>query len=175
MNGQGAVMTGSGSAAVPPQKMDENAGAESSEEWVESRFGRVKIFRQNPVIFPSGLLGIPDKFEYCLTSFPSEKLNARFKLLQSLEDDKLSFITLPVDIDNNILDRADIEQGCRDLDLSIDNLAMLLIVSVHRETTPAKISVNARAPLMMDAPKRTASQYVFHNAKYEIRHMISGG
>lgn len=168
MNKQELRMTGTGPATIPPQAMQEPSGGEA----IDTRFGRVTIYRKNPLIFPNGLLGMPDKFEYCLTSFPSEKL-ARFKLLQSLDDTELSFITLPVEMENNIIERRDIELACKDLDLPGDNLTLLLIVTVHRAGNTVRLSVNARAPIFIDTPRRIATQYVFHNNKYQIQHMIT--
>lgn len=168
MNEQELRMTGTGGVALPPQSMQEAAEAEV----MDTRFGRVTIHRKHPLVFPNGLLGMPDKFEYCLTNFPSEKLS-RFKLLQSLNDNELSFITLPVDVDNNIVERRDIDIACRDLEMKVDDLTMLLIVTVHRAGSNVRLSVNARAPIFIDTPRRVASQYVFHNNKYQIQHMIT--
>ncbi len=159
-------MTGSGSVAMPPQTMPEET------EMVDTRFGKVTIYRKNPIVFPNGLLGLPDKFEYCLTKFPSEKL-ARFKLLQSLDDNELSFITLPTDLDNAVIDKADILTACKDLDISPDDLTLLLIVTVHRAASNIRLSVNARAPLFVHTHRRVANQYVFHSNKYQIQHMVT--
>lgn len=168
MNEQEIRMTGTGPAAMPPQAMTQPGDGEI----IETRFGKVAVQRKNPLVFPNGLLGMPDKFEYCLTNFPSEKL-ARFKLLQSLDDIELSFITLPVDIDNAIIERRDIDLACKDLQLSTDTLTLLLIVTVHRAGNNVRLSVNARAPIFVDTPRRVATQYVFHNNKYQIQHMIT--
>ena len=125
------------------------------------------------MIFPNGMLGIPDKFEYCLTGFPNEKL-ARFKLLQSLDDLELSFITLPVDIENNnIIEKADVETACRDLAIEMSQITMLLVVTVHRAGSQVRLSVNARAPIFVDTARRIAHQHVFHHSKYAIQHMIT--
>ena len=66
----------------------------SDNEVIDTRFGKVTIDKAKPVIFPKGLLGLPNKFHFSLTEFPSEKLR-QFKLLQSQDDYALSFITLP--------------------------------------------------------------------------------
>lgn len=162
------VMTGSGPAIIgqtmPPIQPE-------SEE-VESRFGRITIYPRQPIFFPTGLLGIPDKQQFCLAHFPSEKMG-RFKLLQSLEDLSLSFITLPVDLNNPIVERADLEQAAADLEMPVDEVAVLLIVTVHRESGVAKLSVNARAPVLMHASKRIAAQYVFPHTKYQIRQPLT--
>lgn len=162
-------MTGSGTATVPPQPV---SGSGSDTEVIDTRFGKVTIYRKNPVIFPNGMLGMPDKFEYCITKLPSEKL-ARFKLLQSLDDLELSFITLPVEVNNPIIDKDDILAGCKDLDIRPDDLQLLLVVTVHRLPNAVRLSVNARAPIFINTPRRVASQYVFRNDKYQIQHMIS--
>ena len=166
MKNQGALMSDSGTAAVPPQEMP------SDKEQIDTRFGKVTIFRKNPIVFPNGLLGMPDKFEFCLTKFPSEKL-ARFKLLQSLDDEKLSFITLPTDIENPIVGKDDVLTACKDLEMKPEELSMLFIVTVHRQADAVRLSVNSRAPIFINTPRRIATQYVFHNNKYEIQHMIS--
>lgn len=162
------AMTGSGPAVMNPSVMAEKPETEE----VETRFGKVTLYRRNPIIFPNGLLGMPDKMQFCLTDFPAERMN-RFKLLQSLEDTALSFITLPVELQNPIVDRADMEQASRDLDIPAEHLVSLFIVSVHRESGAAKLSVNARAPIMLHAVKRVATQHVFMSAKYQIRQPLS--
>lgn len=162
------VMTGSGPAVISQAMTAEHPETET----LETRFGRLTINRTNPILFVNGLLGIPDKQQFCLTAFPSDKM-ARFRILQSLEDEQLSFITLPVDLDNPIVERADLEAGARDLNIPLEQLAVLLIVSVHRDATGTKLSVNARAPLMLHALNRTASQHVFSNPKYQIRQPLT--
>ncbi len=163
------IMSGSG-PAILSQSMPESHVAASEE--IETRFGRVVVYRQQPISFPNGLLGIPDKMQYCLTRFPSEKM-ARFKLLQSLEDTQLSFITLPVDITNPLIEQADIEQAASDLDIAVGGLAVLLVVTVHRESGLAKLSVNARAPILINVNRRVAVQYVFPHTKYLIRQPLT--
>jgi len=163
-----AVMTSSNPAVLSQASQPGTNDADA----IETRFGKVQLYRRQPIVFPQGLLGLPDKCQFCLTNFPSQKM-ARFKLLQSLEDTSLSFITLPLDLANAIIERADMEQAAKDLDIPADQLAALVIVSVHREPNGAKLSVNARAPIFMHASKRVATQYVFSHSKYDIRKMIT--
>ncbi len=162
------LMTGSNPAVMNQAPITEPVEGEA----IDTRFGQVQLYRRQPIMFLNGLLGMPDKVQFCLTNFPSEKM-ARFKLLQSLEDHALSFITLPLDMTNPIIERGDMEQAAKDLDIPADQLAALLIVSVHREPGGTKLSVNARAPIFMHAAKRVATQYVFPHTKYDIRRMIT--
>ena len=157
-------MVGKLSAGMAPHEETETS---------ETRFGSVRINKTNPIIFPRGLLGMPDKYHFCLTDFPTDKLQ-QFKLLQSLDDYNLSFITLPLDLKNPIIDEQDIRAACADLEVGLDDLALLVIVSVHRSPQSVRLSINARAPLFVDAGRRLAAQYVFQNDKYKVQHIISG-
>ncbi len=160
-------MTGSNPAVVS------NATADRPDpDQIETRFGKVTVYRKNPIMFPNGLLGMPERNQFCMTNFPSEKM-ARFKLLQSLEDDALSFITLPVDLQNPLVDRSDIEAAAKELDIPLEHLATLFIVSVHRGAGSVRLSVNARAPVLLHSARRLATQHVFANPKYDVRQMLS--
>lgn len=139
---------------------------------IDTRFGRVALRRDNPIVFPRGILGMPDKFHFFLTEFPSEKLR-RFKLFQNLDDYSLSFITLPVDLHNGIIASEDLVGACVELGIQKENLAVLLIVSVHRSVKGVSITVNARAPLLIDSSSRIAAQYVFQSDKYKVQHPIT--
>ena len=94
-------------------------------------------------------------------------------MLQSLDDPALSFITLPVDIENPIVEHEDIRQAAEDLDLPLADVAVLFIVTVHREAGVAKLTVNARAPILLHVSKRLAAQYVFSHTKYLIRQPLA--
>ncbi len=165
------LMTGSGPAVIG-QSLSAMASHAPEAEEMDTRFGRITVNPRQAIHFPTGLLGMPDKANFCLTHFPSEKM-ARFKLLQSLDDAALSFITLPVDVQNPIIERADIEQAAQDLEIPLDDVAILLVITVHRESGVAKLSTNARAPILVHVSRRTATQYVFPHTKYLIRQPLT--
>lgn len=162
-------MTGTGPAVIGQSILSSHA---NEVEELETRFGRVTVQPRQAIYFPTGLLGMPDRLNFCLTHFPSEKM-ARFKLLQSLDDAALSFITLPVDVQNPIIEQADLEQAARDLEMSMEHALVLLMVTVHRESGVAKLSTNARAPVLVDVSRKVAAQYVFPHTKYLIRQPLS--
>jgi flagellar assembly factor FliW len=140
-------------------------------ETIQSRFGDVIIDMSKVVEFPHGLLGMSDMLRFALTHFPSEKMK-QFMLLQSLDDKSLSFITLPLTVENPIIAAADLRIVCEELHMAETDLAALLIVSVHRSLAEVKLSVNARAPLLIDAARRTGIQHVFQNDRYKVQHML---
>lgn len=140
---------------------------------LKSRFGEVPLKLDNPLIIPKGLLGFAGMSQFAILDFPVKKFQ-RFNLLQSLEDEALSFIVMPLALLNPVIDREDIEVVIKELELNEKNASLLMIVSVHRSENMVRLSVNARAPLLVDGSERTAVQYVFASNKYKIQHFISG-
>lgn len=143
----------------------------STSQTVPSRFGDIVIDTRNTIMFSRGLLGIPEKQHFVLSNFPSEKMR-QFKLLQSLDDANLSFITLPIDIENPVVEKEDILMACQALGIPLADLALLLVVSVYRTPESTRITANARAPLFLDAEKKWGVQHVFPNSKYKVQHVI---
>ncbi len=140
-------------------------------ETIKSRFGEITVDTNKAIIFARGMLGIPDKHQFVLANFPNPKMQ-QFMLLQSLDDTALSFITLPLDLKNSIISASDISIACRDLQIGESNAAILLIVNVHRGVDQVKLSVNARAPLIVDAERRIGAQHVFQHDNYKVQHML---
>jgi flagellar assembly factor FliW len=140
-------------------------------EVFKTRFGDITVDTNKSFLFPRGLLGMPDKRAFVLSQFPNAKME-QFMLLQSVDEKNLSFITLPLEGSNAIITPGDLKMACRDLQIEEKNLAMLLIVSVHRGLSDVKLSVNARAPLIIDVERRVGAQYVFQQESYKVQHML---
>jgi flagellar assembly factor FliW len=140
-------------------------------EVVKSRFGDITISLDKTLLFPRGLLGMPDKSRFALAGFPNPKMQ-QFMIMQSLDDSDLAFITLPLEKENNIVTASDIQNAASDLQISENSLAVLLIVSVHRGLDQVKLSVNARAPLLIDVERKVGVQYVFSHDLYKVQHML---
>lgn len=149
----------------------------SQYEALESRFGTIQVNRKNTVNFPYGIAGIPDGKSYTIAELPQDYQQRLpgFRVLQSMEDTNLSFIVLPLGVDNILLDKKDLQEGCHAMEIDPKNLMVLLITSVHRSIDPnadSKLSVNTKAPILVDAQNKVAAQYIFLNESYEIRHML---
>lgn len=146
-------------------------GNAQATEILQSRFGEITIDASRSIAFPRGLLGLPEKANFVVANFPGQKMQ-QFKVLQSLDDTSLAFITLPLEMQNPIIAREDLKSACAELQITDSDLAILLIVSVHRSPDQVKLSVNARAPLLIDAAKRSGVQYVFQSDSYKVQHML---
>ncbi len=151
---------------------DHTLAEEGTREVIKSRFGEIVIDTRNALLFPKGLLGMPDAQQFALASFPSEKMH-QFKLLQCLDDLSLAFITLPVGAENSIVAHQDVLKACAELGIPPDALVLLFIVCVHRQAEGTKLSVNARAPVFIDAQRKLGGQYVFLQDQYKVQHFIN--
>lgn len=149
------------------------AKSESPLKKIQSRFGEIQINLEKQITFPHGILGLPAQLHFCLADFPRDGFG-QFKLLQSVEDAELCFITLPSDHKDCFVKQEDILDACRVMEIDPANLLTLFIVTTHRSPNQeTRISVNAKAPILVNTEEFTALQYVFNNKDYEIRHMIS--
>lgn len=151
---------------------DHTLASPDSREVILSRFGEIAIDTRNALHFPKGMLGLPQAQSFVLANFPSEKMQ-QFKLLQCLDDLSLSFICLPLALENTIIRREDALNVCREMNIRQDDLVMLLVVCVHRTPEMTRLSVNARAPVFIDAERKGGTQYVFPQDHYRVQHFIN--
>ncbi|TAE80636.1 MAG: hypothetical protein EAY76_05995 [Alphaproteobacteria bacterium] len=138
---------------------------------IESRFGAVALDYTKPLLFAKGILGMPENQRYCLIPYPSKRF-AHFRLLHCLDDDTLGFITLPFAQHNLIIAHADLMEAMNAVNMIPEYTSLLLVVNVYREMNSVRMSVNARAPILIDQRTRHAEQYVLRNNAYLVRHML---
>lgn len=138
---------------------------------IESRFGTLSVRPQTSLCFPQGLLGFGDFRDFALAELPNSK-HPQFKALQCLTDPNLAFLVAPLASDSQAIDPVDVEEACETLSIAREDLAILLIVTVRRDDDGSHVSVNLRAPVLVDTRQRVARQYVLPNNKYEIRHRL---
>jgi len=139
---------------------------------LSTRFGNFEFDRAQALNMPNGLLGFAGYSEFGLATPPGDGFG-QFKILQSLQDADLSFIVLPLPVDNGLIDREDIEDATASLDGNIDDMAILLIATIRKLPDGSKLTVNTQAPIMIDAARRQAWQYILHNPKYNIQHELA--
>ncbi len=157
--------------AIAPQS---TATAAEDATVIETRFGAMKFDSGNAVYLPRGIFGYADFHDFALADLPDPKLE-QFKLLQSLTEPALSFIVAPANLDDNAIETADIEDACRVLSIAPEDAAVLLIVATRRLGAETQVSVNLRAPIIVDTRTQNGWQYVLHNGRYPVRHVLTQG
>ena len=151
---------------------DHTFASGDTRELIPSRFGEIVVDIRNAMLFPKGILGMAGYRHFALANFPSEKMRG-FKLFQCLDDFSISFITLPAASENSIIRREDMLAVGKELSIAENDLLLLLIVCVHRNPDATRLSVNARAPIVIDAARKTGVQHVFLQDTYNVQHFIS--
>lgn len=138
---------------------------------VTSRFGTFEFERDQTISMPHGLLGFAGFRDFGLAA-PRQANFGEFKILQSLTDADLSFIVLPLPVDNPLIDVADVRDVASHLGAEVANLAILLIATIRQIGGAAKLTVNTQAPVFLDTQRRLAWQHVIHSNKYTVQHEL---
>ena len=138
---------------------------------LRTRFGEMTVDPDTVLRLPRGLMGFANLHEYALATLPEERYG-RFKVLQSIEAPDVSFIVLPYDASDALIADADLGAAYETLSVAPNEGATLLIVSVRKVGEKPIISVNLRAPVVIDLKRRTAWQHVLANPEYSVRHTL---
>jgi flagellar assembly factor FliW len=136
---------------------------------VRTRFGVVAATPDAIIEMPHGPLGFAQHRRFVMADLPNPKL-AQFKLLQSLSAPDVSFVVAGFNPESGLLAAADIDQGCAEVGFTAAERAVLLILTVRQEGGKVAMSVNLRAPIVVDLQRRLARQIVLGNPAYSIRH-----
>jgi flagellar assembly factor FliW len=153
------------------RSMPKTANSKSEIIKINSRFGEVTVDTSKAIFFPKGLYGMPENLSFGLVKFPSEKF-ANFSVLQCLNDYSLSFVVLPTGIKNTFVDENDMLEACTSNNISQENLGVLFIVSVQRTPEKTSLTVNAKAPILIDTTNQTGLQHILISPKYNVKHEI---
>ncbi|RCK43891.1 hypothetical protein TH25_20855 [Thalassospira profundimaris] len=132
-------------------------------------------FRWDKAIYmPAGLSGFADNNIFALANFPSEISNC-FKLLQCLTDPELAFIVAPYNMESGILAAEDIDPAITIHNIAPENLAIVLIVTLQKPDgdDAIEMTVNLRAPILIDTARQTAFQIHLKKPQYDYRHPLS--
>ena len=94
-----------------------------------------------------------------------------FKLLQSLEDDKVGLVVVSpfdfcdkyeVDLSENIIKELDIK----------DSKDVMLLTTVTLNSDPKKITTNLKAPIIINISNNLGDQIILDKEKYKIKHPL---
>lgn len=138
---------------------------------IETRFGDIEFPLENAIHMPRGMLGYADFRQFGLANMPDPKLE-HFKLFQCLEEPSLSFIVAPLNPSNETIEISDIESACEALSIDPAEAVVLLVVSTRQVGPNTQITVNLRAPIILDGASQHAYQHVLLNNRYSVRHLI---
>jgi len=138
---------------------------------VATRFGPIAGRWEDVIEMPQGPLGFTQHRRFALLTVPNPKLT-QFRLMQSLEDADLSFIVMPCPTDGGPVLRTDLADACTAIGMPLEDLQLMLIVTVRTVGDLVELSANLRAPVLMDTRRHVARQVVLANPTYPVRQAI---
>jgi flagellar assembly factor FliW len=154
-----------------PQPPQGPGGEDTATVTVETRFGAITFGRTNIVTFPHGLIGMPQNRRFGLSPIPDPRMG-QFMLLQSLEDFGLSFLVLPMQPGPNAVSAEDAKEACAALAIPEEDADFFTVVTLRKAEQGLTVTVNLRAPIVVDSKSRIARQHVLANPSYPIRHNL---
>ena len=140
---------------------------------IRTLFGDKEFLWDKAIYFPAGLKGFPDHNVFALASFPGES-NGSFILMQSLTEQELAFIVAPYNMESNSIKAEHLAQAFTVHGIKKDEGAVLLIVTLHKPEDGGDtiMSVNLRAPIIIDTPRQAAYQYLLPDASYSYHQTL---
>jgi len=139
---------------------------------IENQLGSFEFDSNNLLTFDSGIVGFHDLRDFALASLPYDNMD-NFKLLQSIEVPDLSFIVLPTSPDSAMLEEKDLAEISKSFNnLDPKNMALLFIVTIRQLPAGIKMTMNQRAPVVLDTASKKGRQFILSNTKYSVQHEL---
>jgi flagellar assembly factor FliW len=134
-----------------------------------ARFGAIEIDESRLITMKSGILGFDHLKRYTVL-IPDPKNPLRW--LQSVDDGALAFVVVdPCVIKPDYCPEIDKTHRAF-LEISREQeIVLLCIVTIRRQ--PFGVTVNLRAPLVINIDKRVGSQIILEDDQYPIRYDIA--
>lgn len=136
---------------------------------VTTRFGEIDIDESKIIDMRGGILGFEHLRKYVLHIRDD---NNPFWWFQSLDDGAIAFVVI-----NPYSAKADYEPLISDNDVRLleikeaEDVVLLAIVTIRQ--TPFSVSVNLRAPIVVNAKKKIAKQIVLEDATYPVQYYLT--
>jgi flagellar assembly factor FliW len=150
---------------------------EYSTREISTKLGTITVDLASAICFPQGIVGFSNLHYYCLAEIPEQKLPGAL-LLQNLEEEKLGFIVLPladkfIKGDNPLINYEDIKSAAESYSITQDNLSVLVISTISRLEGKFKITINLKAPILIDKNEKVAYQHVFIKNEYPLDYPLN--
>ncbi len=167
-------MTPLDTAAVPATSDTAEPDAENVIT-LGTRFGTFEIDLNKAVDMPQGPLGFTDLHRFAILDAPDSS-DSPFKLFQALDDPGVTFVVTPLPTDSELIADEDLTAAATSYSIAPENAAFLLITKIqHGANGDPSVTVNLRAPIVVDVVHRVARQAVFSGDRYPMQYALHSG
>lgn len=135
---------------------------------IKTKFcGEIEYNDENVIVFEEGIPGFPDLHKYAF--IPINDLI--FSYMQSIEDEKICFIVVPpafaepeydIDISDATVEKLKVEKP--------EDLNVYSIVTIPDNIN--EMTVNLRAPIILNIKNNKAVQEVLNDDRFSVRHKV---
>ncbi|GAA0137580.1 flagellar assembly protein FliW [Paenibacillus sp. YSY-4.3] len=132
-----------------------------------ARFGEIEVNRDSSWTFLVPLLGFEDYRNFVNIS----DNNSPFEFIQSLEEENLTFVLTDPFLFCPEYEFT-LEQRWLDL-LRIEQADQVIVRSVVTVRSPSDISMNLKAPIIMNSITREAAQIILDRPEYSARYLLT--
>lgn len=140
---------------------------------LKTRFGTFEVDPAKTIEMPQGPIGFTDHRHFALLDLEGEQ-ETPFKLFQSLDDNALTFVVLPVQAEDPAIEPEDRAAACDAYGVPAERAAFMVIATVRKNASGGvETTVNLRAPLLIDTQTLAARQVVFSGERYPMRQPLS--
>lgn len=133
-------------------------------------FGEMNVDDANIIYFAKGIIGFPELQKFALMK-DKDKPDSAIMWMQSLDEGEFA---LPVLVPNYVMDNyaPSVEEGILESLGDFDPNDLMLLVTITVPSDIKKMSVNLKAPIIINHKNRYACQALAENEEYEVKHMI---
>ena len=134
-----------------------------------THFGEIEITEENILDFQEGILGFEDIHKFGIIN--NEDPESPFSWMQAIEKPELAFALVdPFAIKKDYdFELKDVDAGTLGIE-DPTQVAVFAIVVVPEDTR--KISMNLKAPIIVNKENKRAAQIILDSEKYTVRHFI---
>lgn len=139
-------------------------------ELVTKYYGIKEYNEIDIIVFEKGIPGFEQLKKFVI--FPVEE-NEVFNILQSIEDESIGIVVVsPFSYIKNY--EVDLSQE-KLSELKIENHEDIVILNtVTLNSDISKITVNLKAPILINIKKKIGEQIILDNSSYDIKHLLFG-
>lgn len=130
--------------------------------------GEIQYSEKEIITFNNGIPGFPGLSKYVLVDIEE---NPMFKVIHSLEDEKVSFIVVSPFLIKENYEIKLTEELIKGLEIEKPE-DTLVYNTVTLNNDPKKITTNLRAPLVINTKNNLGEQLILNNEEYEVKHPL---
>lgn len=133
-------------------------------------FGEINVNPEKLITFPDGIIGFSDLKSFLLIH-DEEKINSHISWLQSIEEPAFALPVIdPLKVEESYNPVVEDEFLSKLGELKPENMLVLVTITVPSDIT--KMTVNLKAPIVINADENKAAQIIVDDEAYAVKYPI---